>query len=76
MNNLAKGINKADQKYTIEKKNAVINLTVSVSMSVTDVESMLIKNPNSLIRARINDALSTDKKEINAGGTGTVDVGT
>ena len=76
MNNLAKGINKADQKYTIEKKNAVINLTVSVSMSVTDVESMLIKNPNSLIRARINDALSSDKKEINAGGTGTVDVGT
>jgi len=75
MNNLAKGINKVDQKYTIEKKNAVINLAVSVSMSVTDVESMLIKNPNSLIRARINDSLKNVKQEVNAAGTGVVDVG-
>jgi dynein heavy chain len=41
-------------------------------MSVTDVESMLIKNPNSLIRARINDALKGSNQEINAGGTGVV----
>lgn len=75
MNNLAKGINKADQKYTIEKKNAVINLTVSVSMSVTDVESMLIKNPNSLIRARINDALGPQKLAVDASGAGTTAVG-
>lgn len=72
---LAKGINKFDHKYTIEKKNAVINLTVSVSMSVTDVESMLIKNPNSLIRARINDALGPQKLAVDSSGAGTTAVG-
>jgi hypothetical protein len=72
MNNLAKGINKADQKYTIEKKNAIINLSVSVSMSVTDVESMLIKNPNSLIRLRINEALKPLDKKISDSGGSTV----
>jgi len=72
MKNLAKGINKADHKYTIEKKNAIINLSVSVSMSVTDVESMLIKNPNSLIRLRINEALKPLDKKISDSGGSTV----